>query len=114
VTLAYFCRLAAAGFLPSQWGNPKMFPRLQYLHIHTNDHWSATPTLYKENTPWLSPREIRGSLPAAWTRNRVPRSFPQLHALVLYPGNKEVCSLPDPAASGGHADINAGGLGYES
>jgi hypothetical protein len=88
-----------------------MFPRLQYLHIHTNDLWAATPTNYRNNKPWESSSAIRSALPVSWTSNRVPRSFPQLQTLVLYPGNKEVCSLPDPAASGGHAEINGGELG---
>jgi hypothetical protein len=87
-----------------------MFPRLQYLHIHTNDLWTATVTLYNTNKPWLSSSDIRSALPASWTNNRAPRSFPQLQTLVLAPGNDQICSLPDPAASGGHAEVNGGAL----
>ncbi len=87
-----------------------MFPSLQYLHIHTNDFWVATSTLYNTNKPWRSSKDIRSALPRSWTSNGVPRSFPQLQGLILYPGNQEICSLPDPAASGGHAEINGGGL----
>ncbi len=99
----------AAGFLPPQWGTGgKMFPRLQSLRIHSNNLWAATPTLYATQAPWLSLSTIRSALPGSWTSSRVPRSFPQLQSLVLYPGNTELCSLPDPLASGGHAEINGG------
>lgn len=66
------------GELPAMW--PRMFPSLQFLLIQRNSLYAGT------NTP--------GQLPHTWTQLTVPRAFPQLQSLVLYPGNDNITFAP--------------------
>lgn len=84
-------RLPVAGQLPLQWA--QLFPSLQFLMIQRNQLYSGS-----EQKP--------AALPTEWTRRTVPRAFPQLEALVMYPGNTYICNLPD--VEGGFQEVNGG------
>ncbi|GAB4815698.1 hypothetical protein N2152v2_002744 [Parachlorella kessleri] len=72
------------GWLPTNWGI--MFPKLQYFLIHDNSLF-ATSAAATDTLPAL--------LPTTWTSRTAPRKFPALQSLVLYPGNENICFLPD-------------------
>lgn len=68
---------AAAGALPAAWGSQGAFPRLRELQLSGNDLGDSTAP---------------GGLPISWTRVTVPRAFPALTTMLLYPGNENTCA----------------------
>ncbi len=73
-----------------------MFPSLKSLFLQNNGLVAAADGL-------------PASLPAEWTQLKIPRAFPKLHTLVLYPGNDNLCFLPDGAQGGvGYVEVNGG------
>lgn len=74
------------GALRNDWGNTVgAFPRLQTLVLAGNS---------------LGDPAAPGGLPATWTSRFVPRSFPRLQDMVLYPGNDYVCAWLDGNVQG--------------
>ncbi|GAB4815703.1 hypothetical protein N2152v2_002749 [Parachlorella kessleri] len=65
------------GLLPDSWGNGKAFPKLLNLYLSGND---------------LGDLDSPGGLPLTWTSVKVPRSFPALQKMMLYPGNDFLCT----------------------
>ena len=63
--------------LPDAWGNGKAFPKLLNLYLSGND---------------LGDLDSPGGLPLTWTSVKVPRSFPALQKMMLYPGNDFLCT----------------------
>lgn len=86
---------ALKGSLPPKW--PVLFPNLQFLLLANNE-------LYAD-------KDVPAPLPKAWTQPTYPIAFPALSVLVLYPGNDNICFLPDfdatSFASSGYDDVNA-------
>lgn len=78
--------VAPAGALPSKWG--RIFPKLQYLLIHSNSLYSEVPG-------------VAQPLPISWTRQTLPLSFQTLQMLVAFPGNDLICQLPATTDDGG-------------
>ena len=87
-----------AGLLPDKW--PIMFPNLQFLMLANNELWSyGAPT---KGRP--------AALSKKWTQSTYPVAFPALSALYLYPGNDNVCNLPQTTGfqMDGFAPVNTG------
>ncbi len=92
--LQLWCGFAVAGALPSQW--PLIFTKLQYFYINSNAFTASSAGL-------------PSALPSTWTRPTIPAPFPDLANLMLYPGNDQLCFLPDGDNDGvGFADVAPG------
>lgn len=75
-----------AGALPVTWGGRGAFPRLVNLYLSGNN---------------LGDPSAPGGLPLDWTRLTVPRAFPSLQYMMLYPGNDNVCAWLSGNTQGG-------------
>lgn len=68
------------------WGGRGAFPRLVNLYLSGNN---------------LGDPSAPGGLPLGWTRLTVPRAFPSLQYMMLYPGNDNVCAWLSGNTQGG-------------
>ncbi len=81
-----------------------MFPNLRTLMLANNELFAWSP----DTTP--PPAGRPAILPGSWTQSSYPVAFPAMAQLALFPGNENICSLPNTTNFQlyGYSDLNPG------